>query len=192
MEIDQILQKWAAIISKAASDLVAGFIEGMADRYQNIQMRQRDYRNRFSLMFNSYAGLELLFPDAKVLEVLESPEKFMHSNHPRARDMERRIIVCALDLLYFWMYQPRARSALRALLKDLSTEEKQILLRSQFILLRQRTISLLLVDGILGRNFSRALAFYLDRYPNYLRTLTKMREVEIPTEWAEAAPAGVY
>lgn len=187
-EIDGILQKWAAIISKGASDLVAGFIEGMADRYHNIQMRRRDYRNRFSLMFNSYAELELLFPDAKVLEVLESPEKFMHSNHPGARDVERRIIVCALDLLYFWMYQPRARSALRALLKDLSSEEKQILLRSQFILLRQRTISLLLVDGILGRNFSRALAFYLDRYPNYLRTVSKMREVEIPAEWADATP----
>jgi hypothetical protein len=30
--INDILQKWAAVISKAASDCVAGVIEGLADR----------------------------------------------------------------------------------------------------------------------------------------------------------------
>ncbi|MDZ7666878.1 MAG: hypothetical protein U5K27_16410 [Desulfotignum sp.] len=33
--VDAVLQKWAAIISKAASDTVAGVIEGTVDRFQN-------------------------------------------------------------------------------------------------------------------------------------------------------------
>jgi hypothetical protein len=188
--IDGILQKWAAIISKAASDLVAGLIEGTADRTHNIQMRYRDYRNRFALLLDTYARLELLFPEAGVLEILGAPEKFMHSSRPEARDLKRLVIVCALDLLYFWMYQPRARSALRSLLAELSGDEKQIVLRLQFILLRQRTISRLFIDGILGKDFSRALSFYLDRYPEYLRTLSEGADVQIPEEWKNATPPG--
>lgn len=184
--VNEILQKWAAIISKAASDFVAGFIEGLADRFHNIRLRQRDYKNRFALLFDTYARLELLFPDAKVFEIVESPGKFLRTSQAQARDLEKLIIIGALDLLYFWMYQPRARSAFRSLLENLSQEEKQILLRSQFILLRHRTISRLFVDGILGRNFSSALAFYLGRSPEYLEAIARMKGVEIPQDWVAA------
>ncbi len=36
--ISDVLQKWAAVISKSASDCVAGIIEGLADRYENIRV----------------------------------------------------------------------------------------------------------------------------------------------------------
>jgi len=185
--IDDVLQRWAAIISKAASDLVAGVIEGAADRAQNISMRYRDYRNRLALLFDTYTKLELLFPETPVMEIITSPERFMHSDTPGARDLKRLIIVCALDMLYFWMYQPRAHSAFRSLLDELSDDERQILVRSQFILLRRRSISRMVIDGILGGDFARALAFYLDRTPEYLRMLSRRRDVEIPAEWKNAA-----
>ncbi len=44
----------------------------------------------------------------------------------------------------------------------MSEEERQIFVRSQCILQRQREISQLFLDGIIGRNFSRGLAFYLE------------------------------
>jgi len=185
--VEPILQRWAAIISKAASDLVAGIIEGAADRAHNIQMRYRDYRNRVALLFDTYTRLELLFPDTRVLEILSSPERFMRSDTPGARELKQLIIVCALDMLYFWMYQPRAHSALRFLLDELSDDEKQIVVRSQFILLRRRSISRLFIDGMLGGDFPRALAFYLDRTPEYLRMLSRRRDLEIPAEWKDAA-----
>jgi hypothetical protein len=172
--VNDILQKWAAVISKAASDSVAGVIEGLADRYENIWLRGRDYTAKIGQLFDTYARLELLFPEMDVLAMLESPKTFIQMLGAEARDLERIIIINALDLLYFWMYQPRARIVLKARFASMSSEERQIFIRSQCVLQRQREISQLFLDGIIGRNFSRGLAFYLDRYEEYLESLRRM------------------
>ncbi len=172
--INDVLQKWAAIISKAASDCVAGIIEGLADRYENMRMRKIDYRAKLCQLFDTYARLELLFPETNVLEMLESPKKFIQTLSSEANDLERIIIINALDLLYFWMYQPRARSVLKERMQAMSPEECQSFVRSQYVLQREREISQLFLDGIIGRNFSRGLSFYLDRYREYLDTLRQM------------------
>ena len=173
-QIDDTLEKWAAIITKAASDCVAGIIEGLADRYENILMRRRDYAAKLRQLFDAYARLELLFPETDVLEMLESPKHFIKTINAEARDLERIVIINALDLLYLWMYQPRARSVLKVRVAAMSEEEKRIFVRSQYVLLRQREVSQIFLDGIIGRNFSGGLAFYLDRHEEYLRSLNKM------------------
>ena len=89
----------------------------------------------------------------------------------RGRILETILIVNALDMLYFWMYQPRARSVFRDTMRVLSEEERQILMAAQQVLQRQRQISLLFVRGIVGGNFSRPLSFYLTRSKEYLETL---------------------
>lgn len=172
--INDILQKWAAVISKAASDCVAGVIEGLADRYENLRLRERDYTAKLGQLFDTYARLELLFPEKDVLEMLESPKQFIRTIGAQAQDLERIIIINALDLLYFWMYQPHARSVLAARIRAMSYEERQIFVRSQCILQREREISQLFLEGIIGRNFSRGLAFYLDRYREYLESLRRL------------------
>ncbi|MGD9016445.1 MAG: hypothetical protein PVH30_03605 [Desulfobacterales bacterium] len=166
--VGAILQKWAAVISKCASDVVAGFIEGTADRQVNIGMRFRDLRNRLTLIFETYAQLEALFPEAQVLELLESPDRHKPTSFSEVKDLERILAICALDLLYFWMYKPRARSAFKVIMRSLSREERQILIGTQNLLLRQKYISQLLIDGILGRQFPKALAFYLGHAQEYL------------------------
>ncbi len=168
------LQKWAAIISKTASDCVAGVIEGMADRFKYIGIRAQDYATKLGQLFDTYSQLELLFPETDVLKMLESPKNFMLRINAEARDLEKIIIINALDLLYFWMYQPRSRSVLCSLLQRMSHEERQILLRSQAILRRKREISQLLVNGIVGKKFAKALSFYLDRSEEYLDTIEKI------------------
>ena len=162
------------MISKAASDCVAGVIEGLADRHENIRARVGDYSAKLRQLFDTYTRLELLFPEMDVLEMLESPKKFIQTINTEAQDLERIIIINALDLLYFWMYQPRSRSALKTRIRNMSEEERQIFVRSQYILQRQREISQLFLDGIIGKNFSKGLAFYLDRYPEYLAALQQM------------------
>ena len=72
------------------------------------------------------------------------------------------------------MYQPRARSVLKYRIPTMSRDERQIFVRSQCVLQREKEISQLYLDGIIGRNFSRGLAFYLNRYPEYLGTLRKI------------------
>jgi hypothetical protein len=176
MAVDVVLQRWAAIISKAASDMVAGVIEGTADRLANIHLRRQDYASKFAQLFETYAQLELLFPEDKVLDLLEAPEEVRTIARSDAHDLERVMMICTLDMLYFWMYQPRARGALQAMLREMSGEERRIVVRSQLIVQRQREISLMLIEGILGKSFSRPLAFYLQQHPAYLKSILQMEQ----------------
>lgn len=169
--VSDALQKWAAVISKLASDCVAGFIEGLADRFNNIRFRSMDYSAKIAQVFEIYASLETLFPEADVLVMLESPKEFMRAVTEKNPDLGKIVIINALDLLYIWMYQPRAAGTLASIMKSMSPEERRILVASQLILEEQRHISQLFVDGVLGKKFSRALAFYLDRSEEYLKSL---------------------
>jgi len=171
------LQKSAAIISKAASDCVAGIIEGTADRYENIKRRRRDYKTMLNQLFNAYSQLEIMFPDIQTLEILNSPKTIVKSNNVEAIDQGKIIIITSLDLLYFWMYQPRARSVLKSIIQKLSPEEKEILIKTQSILLWQRQISQLFINGFVGRKFSKALAFYLNRCEEYINALKKFHNL---------------
>ncbi|RJQ85436.1 MAG: hypothetical protein C4519_03330 [Desulfobacteraceae bacterium] len=169
----EVLQKWAAIISKTASDLMAGIIEGAADRYNNILIRFKEYRKKLAELLDIYARLELLYPESIAYDLMESPQGHRPNANREARDLEKIITIHALDLLYFWMYQPRARSALDQLLRTINEEERHLLITSQFTLLRQRDISQMFIDGILGNDFARALSFYLSRYTDYLEAMKK-------------------
>jgi len=174
--VEVVLQKWAAIISKAASDTVAGVIEGMADRVRNMNLRKRDIKKKFSDLFETYSRLELLFPETEELKILEKPEILFANRNFEVKDLAIMIIVDSLDLLYFWMYLPRARVKMLAMVSRLTPEEKTIFFQAQEMLKHEQYISRLFVDGILGRNFSRPLSFYLTTYKNYLSAIGKMNQ----------------
>lgn len=173
-DIPVVLQKWAAIISKFASDCVAAAIEGLADRQANIRARLAAYQTKISQLFAVFSRLDLQFPEEDVLEMLQSPKMIMQTLNYEAREQERFIIVNALDLMHFWMYQPRARRALEILLEKMSREEWLIFYRSQLVLKRNREISQVFVDGLVGKNFSKALSFYLARSEQYLSDMEKL------------------
>lgn len=179
--IDGHLQQWAAVISKGASDTVAGIIEGTADRFSNIQTRFQDYADTLSQLFDTYGRLEVLLPELNVWDTLETIGKERIDAKADTRDLERLIVIGALDLLYFWMYQPRARTALKYLSKTLSNEEKRILLGCQAILKREREISQMFIDGVVGINFSRGLSFYLQCAPGYLDAMDRLFKPRYPT-----------
>jgi hypothetical protein len=172
--VQSILQKWAAIISKLASDCVAAIIEGLADRLNNIRMRFMDYSTKIAQIFEVFARLEVLFPDAEVVKLLESPQEFLQLISEKQPDLGKIVIINALDLLYLWMYQPRAESTLKAIMISMNQEERRILVASQCILQQQRQISQLFVDEVFGKKFSKALSFYLERSDDYLNALQKI------------------
>lgn len=174
VNVNDILQKWAAVISKLASDCVAGIIEGLADRFNNMRYRSMDYSAKISQVFDTYAALEILFPEGDVLELLESPGEFLQAMSEKDTDLGKIVIINALDLLYIWMYQPRATTVLPAIMRAMSQEERHILTASQRILEKQRQISQLFIDGSLGKKFSKALSFYLDHSEEYLQTLEEL------------------
>ncbi len=162
------VEPWAAVISKLASDCVAGLIEGVADRELFIRLRAWDYRGKLNQIFDTFQQLELLFPQEDALALLESPKQFMLTMSYEHKGLENIIIVNALDLLYFWMYQPRARGVMAGFLREMGPEERRVFLLSQYVLMREREISQLFLDGLVGRNFARALSFYLDMHRGYL------------------------
>ncbi len=174
--IDHVLQKWAAIISKAASDCVAGVIEGIGDRYQNMHMRWRDYSTKLSQLYYIYSLLEIRFPESQVMELLNEPKRFEKIKSEEVSALQKILMINALDLLYFWMYQPRARHALRIKLKRISSEERRIFITFQNVLLMERDITLLFADGLVGKNFSKALSFYLSNSNIYLESIKKLAD----------------
>ena len=173
IEINSVLQKWAAVISKGASDFVAGIIEGSVDRYNNIRKRLREYNTKVDQVFNIYSKIEMLFPEVRVMKILELPNLFTQKRSAELLDFEQIMIINALDMLYFWMYQPRARTAFSRIMQKLSKEEQQILIGSLFVLNKQKQISLLFVDGLVGNNFSKALSFYLSNFESYIEVMGK-------------------
>ncbi len=174
--VDSVLQRWAAVISKAASDFVAGIIEGLSDRYSNIKSRFREYRKKLSGLFKVYAQLEVMYPETATREILDKSCRYAVRNNAEARDLEKIVMVHVLDMLYFWMYQPRAQTALLHLLNTISEEDRQLLVTSQFALDRNREISQMFIDGVLGKDFARALSFYLSRSPEYLEVMKRLSE----------------
>lgn len=172
--VDEELQKWAAVISKLASDCVAAVIEGLADRQNNIRIRMMDYREKLAQLFDVFSRLDVLFPEEDVLDLLERPQNMMSVIHQNGQGLEKIFIVNALDLMYIWMYQPRAAKALQQTVVAMSREEWLIFYRSQLILKHTREISQMFVDGLVGKNFAKALSFYLDRSESYLRDMEQL------------------
>ena len=168
---DAVLQRWAAIISKAASDSVAGVIEGAADRSKNIRVRFRDYRTKLYRILHIYAQLELLMPEFRPFEILSDHRRFRKTANAEALALEQILSIHALDLLYYWYYQPRARTAMKQLLAVVSDQERRIWIDAQATLRHKREISQMFIDGVLGPDFSRALAFYLSRHEEYLKNI---------------------
>ena len=157
-----------------ASDTVAAVIEGFADSQVNLRMRRWDYRSKFEELFECYTRLELLFPQEDALVRLVRSGGLKGRGGERARELERSFIIHALDLMYLWFYQPRAQEALRQVMRTLPAADKLTLLRTQLVLTREHEISQMMVDGLLGRDFSRPLAFYLENRKEYLRRLSRI------------------
>jgi len=172
--VNAVLQSWAAVISKFASDCVAGFIEGTVDRTRNIKNRIGDYQQKLEQFLDIYARLEMLFPEDDVYDLLDRPLQWFESADETSRDLIKILIINAMDLLYFWMYQPRARTAFRDLLHAMAPDERCVLIKAQGILKMEREISQMFIDGIAGRNFSRPLAFYLSSSAEYLEAIEKL------------------
>lgn len=171
---EQVLIPAAAIVSKFASDTVAGVIESTADKRNNYRLRRWDYRTKLRHLFDCYTRLELAFPDRDMLALLAQPREFIRfTSREEARALQVESIINALDLMYFWYYQPCAQQTLLRTLKGMTSEERVVLARFQSILLNVQEVCQLFVDGMLGANFSRALSFYLDNYEDYINTIAR-------------------
>lgn len=164
----------AAVVSKMASDTVAAIIEGYADSQVNLRMRHADYKSKIANVFACYTRLELLFPQEDALVLMSRNGGLQGHGGARGAELEKAFIINALDLMYFWYYQPRAQEAFKKILPTMPAADISVLMRAQLVLTREREISQMLVDGLLGRNFSAPLAFFLAKHAAYVRLMTRL------------------
>lgn len=113
------------------------------------------------------------------MTLLARPDTLPRTLHAIDPRLWLDMVINALDLMYFWFYQPRANYALDLFVRRFSKSERQVLLRMQQILMLEKEVSQLLVDGLVGRNFAAPLSFYLARNEEYLR---QMKAVCLPEE----------
>jgi hypothetical protein len=177
-----VLQLWAAVISKLASDCVAGVIEGLADRRRNIALRRWDYAEKTRQVLEIFSRLEIAFPTRDMLKILNRPEEFIRMSEESGINHVPEVAANALDMLYIMAYKPRAREALRKAMEAMSPDEVAVILASQQILREEQWVSRLFVDGLVGRNFSKALSFYLTRDPAYLEDIERMATLAVGIE----------
>lgn len=170
-----ILVPAAAIVSKFASDTVAGVIESIADRRNNYRLRTSDFSMGVRSLFSCFTHLELSFPEKDILELMRKPASFVRMVAAKAPSLEIESFIISLDLMYMWYYQPCARQAFLTQLKKMTPEERLVYVRFQTLLSEYKEVSRLFLSGMLGNNFSHALAFYLDNYKDYLRSLEEIR-----------------
>ncbi|GHV53806.1 hypothetical protein FACS1894206_05240 [Deltaproteobacteria bacterium] len=164
----------SAVISKAASDTVAMLIEGFADRNANLKNRSFDYTHKLRQLFACLARLEVLLPEENVLQLLQKEKEQQNPHNLEIHALQESVIVHCLDLMYFWMYQPRARTMLTRSIRMMAPEERDSFLNAQCVLGRTKEISRMFVDGVLGPNFSRPLSFFLDRRDEYLADMARL------------------
>ncbi|MBN2723108.1 MAG: hypothetical protein JXR95_03445 [Deltaproteobacteria bacterium] len=159
---------WAAVISKFASDIVAAIIEGSADRKTNVSIRLSDYREKLQHIYKAYSRLEVVFPSRNVNKLMTDPEKLSEILMKKDPVLLKNMVINSLDLLYFWMYQPRAEYAFRKKLKNMNENELVSLIGFLNILRCKKMISSMILDGLTGKKFEKPLAFFLSRSDEFL------------------------
>ncbi|WP_027187144.1 hypothetical protein [Desulfovibrio cuneatus] len=169
-----VLQQGASVISKLASDSVAAVIEGFADKAEYLRMRYWDYNGKLRQLFADYSQLDLLLPEEDTSDYLQRPKVFLQSGAEEVAELEKRLSITALDLLYFWMYQPRSRVTLAHALARMSSDEREIFASTQMMLLRVQEVSQMFVDGLTGLEFAKPLAFYLEKHEEYLHEIQRL------------------
>jgi hypothetical protein len=102
-------------------------------------------------------------------------DAFFELSRVRESELNDRIYVNALDLMYLWMRQPRAPQVISMVLEKASFEERRLFSALQHRLSREKEICTLLESGVLGRDCNRALNFYTKAWKLYLAELDRLR-----------------
>ena len=174
-----LLQNCAAIVSKCSSDMVASIIEGFADRNMYLRMRQCDYDSKFAQLYKNLTRQELLFPSKDLETLLQDPAEYWRILYGKDRATARQTITHLLDMMYMWYYQPRAREVFWRKMCALPQAERSIVMGLNSLLLLDREISTLILEGLLKKDFARSLAFYLQNNAAYVKELRREARIRL-------------
>lgn len=168
-----VINSMAAVVSKTASNTMGGIIGGYFDRKNMMRLRFNDYNSKLKKLSSCQIRLELLFPYEDSFHMLMRPEKLLNSPDEAVRALGTELAVHALDLMYFWYYQPLAMPAARRILRGRQPQERFSFVRFQYILEQHAELYQLILSGLMGRRFRWALSFYLENSTKYLTEINR-------------------
>lgn len=139
-----------------------------------MRLRLWDYHNKLRQLFALYGHLELLYPEEDVPELLKNPSDFMDRLEREHRPLKTDLIACSLDLMYFWVLSaartPRAEKDIAGTLRGGTPGSSP--LADGTGAGKKRLPAL--CRRLAGRDFARALSFYLDRHRDYLKDMERL------------------
>ena len=139
-----------------------------------IKSRLGDFERKKSDLFKLISDLELVVPDRELYRLLNGDALFELSR-VRESELNDRIYINALDLMYLWMRQPRAPQVIGKVLAAASFEERRLFSALQHRLSCEKEVTELLESGVLGGDCSRALHFYTKAWKLYLEELDHLQ-----------------
>ncbi|QTQ14671.1 hypothetical protein HRQ91_09475 [Treponema parvum] len=185
LDAADIIQRWAAIISKLVSDTIGGVIEGLSTRKKNIDLRNADYGKKLYQMQKTCTRLEFMFPKKNLVKLFRSPETLVKTVKDEDSMLFKSMMYDSLDFFYFWLFQPHARTVLISVLKKMSRRGRNLFLNFQNILNCRKAVIGLLTDKNTGMSFRRVLKIYLMYGNSYLTALTRLSEGKKWDDFAE-------
>ncbi len=172
-----ILQKWAAVITKFAGDLIGGFIEGFSLYRKNIRLRKIDYQSKMIRFTRTCSDIELLYAEKNLFTGFSNKKDFFKDLQKKNPDLIKLLVYDALDFLYFWEYQPYSRPVIKHLFYQLSEKEQKDFLFYQQILREQKMIQSLMSSGVLGKNYKKTKFLYASKTENYLNSIQNFKRI---------------
>lgn len=166
--VEVILEKWAAVISKTASDSVACLIEGLADRVRFNQIRLQDYTQKFRTFFIDCEKVDLYYPNTPAKRLFSEPEKLLGNLRQEHANLEKRLVTHILDLQYFWYYQPRAQQVLDKIIPTLSHNDRELIFSAHNLLRDKDEVEELICNEISAEDTGKILKLYQRYSEEYL------------------------
>ncbi len=163
------ISAWSAVISKAASDIVACLIEGLADRAAFLKLRRREIKELEIKFLHLSERFELLDPSRSLLEIFEDMARMVDICKEKQSTAIEELVLLALDLLYFWNNKTRAKMVIKTGISRVSSEERQLLKVALNILSENTVCMQALSDFGNSSGAHRAQQYYLQRWQVFVR-----------------------
>ncbi len=172
-----IISAWSAVISKAASDIVACLIEGLADRAAFIELRTREIKELEIKFLHLSERFELLDPSRRLGEIFKDMPTIVSICKEKQSTAIEELVLLALDLMYFWNNKTRAKMVITAGLRKISADERKLFKIALNILSEEDVCMQTLSNFGKSSGAHRAQQYYLKRRQVFVADFVKALKI---------------
>ncbi len=172
-----IISQWSVVISKIASDIVACFIEGLADRANFISLRCREIKELEMKFLHLCERLELLLPNKYLADILINiADTDITCKRKNSTALEELVFVF-LDMMYFWYNKPRSRNIIEKKFYKINSIEKEFFRNALNILMYENIVNGALLNFGKRQQVEAVLEYYRNYKDRFIKEFTKVLDL---------------